>query len=745
LKDELNPATQGGFYVTIATASGSTTKKVDGDTLTVGRADDCNLTISHETLSRRHLTLSIKDGECFAEDHDSSNGSYINGKRIKPHSKTRLRPEDQVTLGQATVKLSVSIEPVMRKEGIPPVPSTADNPPNDTIVTTTSATRRASTRTNVPTQPPKGKDEAQEEAERIVQDAQKRAAMMIQEAEMEAERKVEDIYRRAHETQAKMDEIYQKRMNEAFRASEDIYQKAQGESQKILDGARERSTEIREQAENFVRELRRRTEDDCERLLEEAQVTARDLKEQRILEAQDQIREREADVVKRAQASMTERMARFEQDLDTQARQQRLDLEREFDDKKAQFDLENKSLLETIESRRKELKSLDDKRETTKAELVGADNEYQKSKRLLSDLMTEADQARDTLANFNRNLSNLRTEIDELEARKKSSQTEAKDNLDQLGRLREDLNSTRLRIQEAEDQHRGQILQLKEKLEEARAKIEKEEQQHLENLRLQSTRRVRELELKLVDELETKRDLIARELVLVAETHLKETNSFKGLQDKANQLLKAQISSIATDDTSKAKQESLVALRRRQKVAMLVWGLALGLVGGVVGPKAYRRLSTELSPIQRRVVAAQEERRQDLELRKFNPPQSKDFKATYVDNSVYTENFVATYTSEPFQKQLLKTLTPYMLRTFKLEEEKIIELLGISSTLVKTLDERKQALHPDFVNQGLEKMKELEKETEGRMRELLGTQVRYEAFRKFEKRFFETYQPSQGL
>src|SRR5262249_46993054 len=138
---------------------------------------------------------------------------------------------------------------------------------------------------------------------------------------------------------------------------------------------------------------------------------------------------------------------------------------------------------------------------------------------------------------------------------------------------------------------------------------------------------------------------------------------------------------------------------------------------------------------------AQEERKADLELRKFNPPQTPDFKSTYVDNVVYTVGFVATYTSDEFQKKFLKGLTPYMLKTWRVEEEQVIQLLGISSTLVKGLAEKKANIHPDFVQQGLEKMKEAETEAVGRMRTLLGSQVRLESFRKFEKQFYEKYDP----
>ncbi len=92
----------GGFFVTIATPKGgTTTKKIEGDMLSVGRAEDCNLTIQHETLSRRHMSVLLKGGQCFVEDHGSSNGTFVNGKRIKPHTPTRVLPRILFSSGKA--------------------------------------------------------------------------------------------------------------------------------------------------------------------------------------------------------------------------------------------------------------------------------------------------------------------------------------------------------------------------------------------------------------------------------------------------------------------------------------------------------------------------------------------------------------------------------------------------------------------------------------------------------------------
>ncbi|HMN69597.1 MAG TPA: FHA domain-containing protein, partial [Bdellovibrionales bacterium] len=200
----------GGFYITVTSNKGVTTKRVHGDLLTVGRAENCGLSIAHEALSRRHLSVTLVDGVCWIEDHGSSNGTTLNGQRIKPHEPLRVRPEDVIELGQSGTKLAISAEPQMWKSAAQAAPEPVAE---DSIVTTTSH-ERAQVRAAQTSPSPKLTEEAQAQAEKLVQEAQKKAATLIQEAEIDAERRVQDIYRRAHETQAKTDEIYQRRLNE---------------------------------------------------------------------------------------------------------------------------------------------------------------------------------------------------------------------------------------------------------------------------------------------------------------------------------------------------------------------------------------------------------------------------------------------------------------------------------------------------------------------------------------------------
>ena len=97
------------FYVNVTTATGTTGRLVEGESLTGGRSEDSELVISHETLSRRHMVLMQRDGEIYVEDLGSSNGTFLNGERLLKRTPIPLGPTDVVSMGEADVKLSVAL------------------------------------------------------------------------------------------------------------------------------------------------------------------------------------------------------------------------------------------------------------------------------------------------------------------------------------------------------------------------------------------------------------------------------------------------------------------------------------------------------------------------------------------------------------------------------------------------------------------------------------------------------------
>ena len=74
--------------------------RLDG-TLQVGRADACQLQLSDTYASSFHARIYSSDGSWFVEDLGSTNGTYLNQRRIT--APAEVRAGDKVRIGKTTL------------------------------------------------------------------------------------------------------------------------------------------------------------------------------------------------------------------------------------------------------------------------------------------------------------------------------------------------------------------------------------------------------------------------------------------------------------------------------------------------------------------------------------------------------------------------------------------------------------------------------------------------------------------
>jgi hypothetical protein len=71
-------------------------------TQSIGRANDCDICLNVVHLSRRHAQITVKDGYLQVNDLNSSNGTFLNGKKM---SSARVRSGDELAFD--TLKFEV--------------------------------------------------------------------------------------------------------------------------------------------------------------------------------------------------------------------------------------------------------------------------------------------------------------------------------------------------------------------------------------------------------------------------------------------------------------------------------------------------------------------------------------------------------------------------------------------------------------------------------------------------------------
>jgi pSer/pThr/pTyr-binding forkhead associated (FHA) protein len=79
---------------------------IPGPVCEIGRDPGASLRLEEDSVSKHHARLTRSEGEGYEiEDLDSSNGTFVNGRRI--HGRTALRPGDLIRLGAVILKLEV--------------------------------------------------------------------------------------------------------------------------------------------------------------------------------------------------------------------------------------------------------------------------------------------------------------------------------------------------------------------------------------------------------------------------------------------------------------------------------------------------------------------------------------------------------------------------------------------------------------------------------------------------------------
>ena len=79
------------------------TIETDKETITIGRNNNSDIRINNLGASKKHASITRHNGSYFIEDHNSTNGTLLNNKRI---TKAGLSGKDVVTIGKHTLFIS---------------------------------------------------------------------------------------------------------------------------------------------------------------------------------------------------------------------------------------------------------------------------------------------------------------------------------------------------------------------------------------------------------------------------------------------------------------------------------------------------------------------------------------------------------------------------------------------------------------------------------------------------------------
>ena len=97
--------------ITIKSDEGSVAHILDKPTFVVGRTREADLPVIEQSVSRKHLTVQVDGDSVWIPDHNSANGTYLNGDRIHSEVPTHVYPTDRIRLGSNSAELQLLVIP----------------------------------------------------------------------------------------------------------------------------------------------------------------------------------------------------------------------------------------------------------------------------------------------------------------------------------------------------------------------------------------------------------------------------------------------------------------------------------------------------------------------------------------------------------------------------------------------------------------------------------------------------------
>lgn len=761
------------------------TYDIDKSEFILGRGDSSAVPIVDNGISREHLKVRLQDNLIQVQDLNSSNGTYVEGIKLNPMEFVPVRDTYTITFGNSQSKIKLKIMEVSEQLSgeVKNIEKETDHPP---IVVDLSAFPKTEedfklSFKNVGLSLPKYKN-ASEHAQEIIKEAEYMKHSIIKGA---------DVYKTKIINETKI---------QTRKATEEAYAEYQKLIDRLLDDTRRELQRLKTETEILLDDKRLQANDEIQNMWKEHRELIRKDKEKQleviekenIIKLELSIEKMKSDMFSEKNRMITE----AENEILHKKRQYQVEFENEKSEHLSRIKLysdelskiqasiaeserifkENKSLKEDSDL---ELSKILSQLKQEKENLEFANKQYNDLLDLHKKIEGEIAQFEQVKAGWQKEQEDAAIKFSEIKAGWEQEQKDAEKKFEdvKIGWLAEQehaeqhlqgiKNQWQVELSKAEkergeqeraftalsekkEQIEEQIRYLSQTLEDSKKKAKEELDNEYKNLKSIEMKKFDDYKANEIKELQKIRDNhtngikkfsvdLSQEIASKIEMLAKKAPSGSFDFEKNFELINSVIqvkSAINTGSESKHAEQldDWKKRKRKENFSLMSSGFAVGLVAVFIGSYAYKRLNTD--PVQEELARMAIERKIATAQNVYVPQKTGQYYDTYVEATLYTENFTETYLDDSIQQEWVTYATKYFLRQWKVEEEKVIKVIANSRALVQTIEEAKPTLKKDRIKNDLEKLKTMEKESIASQSDILGTNVKYEAYKKLEKEFF---------
>lgn len=706
---------------------------IEKTSFVIGRQEGCDVRVDDGNISREHLKISLADFRGFlAEDLGSSNGSFINGTRLKAKISTPFNENDNIVFGNSNSSLKISFLAVSAEANdvVQELENQVDkNPVNIELPAFQKTEKEMKLEFKSVGLDMAKAQTPSEQAQAIIREAEFLKHSLIKSAEAQQHKIVNEVRLKSKQVSDEAYQSYQKKLSDLVAQTKLQLSELRATTEShVEEKKKEAYAEIEQSWQIHKAAVERDRETELQRLEEETE-----------LKMSLQYEKMKTDILE-----MKEKLLR-EADLKIKEDKQKYKNQLDVDEKEAK----SKLLIISNETKatHEELEDITKKMATAREEKVAAELELDKIQGEINTLnfsLELLEKKNHELKTSNVSIQEQLESFDKIKAEFLEKQATAEENYQRIkadfNQLVDKKNHLETQIQGLEQSYADAKQRHKLELEENyRIQKQKEEEkfeafkiselQELKKIRQDHSNSLKKMSLDLSQEIATKLELLS-----------KKTDGTKEFDFEKNVELISSVIHVsgAEDgkDTDHQRQINNWKTRNNsEKKKYLSMGFVSAIIVYFLGAQGYKHFSKDSYAEQMRQVAT--ERSQREKENRFVPNKVDTYHDNYVNATIYTDGFTEVYLDDRNQQEWVKQATYYFVNKWKVSEEKTIQVISNSKSLVQNIKDAVPELKKDRLKQSIEKLNDLEAENVAGQARILGSQVRYEAYKKLEKEFFE--------
>jgi len=750
---------------------------VDRDQFFIGRSSESHIMLAEPSVSRKHALVEISGAEIFITDLSSSNGLFFGEKRMAPDIRHYVAPGMEVRLGKSLEILKFElmdrpIEFTQYQDLLPQFNVELENVAENMLNEVESRVKKEveaakhqrlikvnaeidQMRQREGQEVDQLKRKALAEIEHMRQKVAAEIEQMKQgevqalqirieqeitnqreqiredlsdyrnEVKADAVTEADEILMQAHNEvlQLRVDyaEEYKKQLDETQKKSAEIVKQAEEKAEKLMQQARDMNDKFREKTRKEQEELLEKArlhnaesmanaQKEATTILESAKVSAEKDAAISIEYVKNEIKRMKQDAKEEIKAKKKEHSAFFKE-----SEQLQKDLEK--------LRLEKSTLIDSIHEKEQELKRLIEEKTFELDKLT--EEKASELKRMTEEKTSELNAlTRERTDELNARIRETTLELDKL-IKEKTSELKA---LTHENERQSDLNKQLEKLNDEIKQLDVRKVQMQEEGARNESRVADLHKQRIEELDKACAAKEKQLENAIALKARSITQKVERTILKdIAE---KWPESKKHLSEISRKITDDLMGILVEDNFDKtAKIEKSVGLKFFHTRAFR-WGAVVGLVA--VFGALYQNSKEEVTTQQQFTEKLIEKQKEDA---RFKPQMNEEYRNTYTDNIVFNLNYLNLKMDEKIQNQWALNLNDFFLKKLRLSEEDMVRFIGLESAMIKRLVTLRDAIDARSLEEGMQRMRDAEKEdTEGIMR-ILQTEKNYQKLRDHERQF----------